>query len=883
MNAQSDEPARPSGVVTFLFTDIEGSTRRWEADADAMRTALEEHDRVLQEAIEKYSGKLFKHTGDGVCAAFASPRGAVEAAVAAQRAVELPVRMGIATGEAERRGDDYLGPVLNRAARVMSAGHGGQILLDGQTAGLLSYADLLPLGRNRLRDIARPVDVHQVRADGLRIVFPPLRTLDAAPGNLRPPTTSLVGRRRELTELVAALGKHRVVTLTGVGGVGKTRTALEAAVLVKDDFPDGVWVVELAALADPAAVPEAVAAVLGVTQQPGLSLTDSIAQALDGRTRLLVFDNCEHLVEGAADMIDAILGRSDTVRILATSREGLRVADERLLPLPGLDVEATAPSLFVERAQAVAPGISFTDAPEAVIEICRRLDGIPLAIELAASRMQSMNVTELRDRLDDRFRLLVGAHRGFERHQTLRHAVQWSYDLLDDAERSLLQRCSVFAGGFDLPSALAVAGRDDELATLDVLDALVRKSLLVADRSSATTRYSMLETIRQFAEEHLVAAGEEDDARSSHAHHFAAREPDVLALWDGPRQPEAYAWFTAEIANLRGAFRWAADRGDLDTAAPIAFCAAFLGLWLVRYEPVGWAEELLEPAAAREHPRLAQLYAVASFCFAAGRSQDALRFAEAARLAIASGRYDRMPCDFDAAFGGAYLATGQPWRWVELCRDVIDRDDGPHVSAQAYLAVALAVSGSTAEAQETSPRIRDAAEASGNPCTIGYALFAYGFCRIDDDPEAAYEAVRRGLTVARESGNRIVESMLASSMSRLAATHGDAVEAFDFLSLALRNFYDSGSLAVMQTPLAVLVVHFDRLGHHEQAATIAGFAANAFAQVAYPEMHETIGHLRHVLGEEAYEAFAGRGSTMTSSAMVTYAFEQIDLARDQLP
>jgi predicted ATPase len=468
-----------------------GGRRR--CDADRPR----EDNEVLRDAVKSHGGHVFNYTGDGICAVFASPRSAVDAAVAAQQALELPVRMGIATGEAELRGDDYFGTVLNRTARVMSAGHGGQILLDGATAGLLSGVDLIDLGQRRLRDIAKPVAMYQVRAPDLRSEFPPLKTVDATPGNLRRPTTNFIGRESELAELATALKEHRLVTLTGVGGVGKTRLALELAVRSANGFPDGVFVIELASVGDPAAVPEATAAVLGITQQQGLSLSDSVAAALEGRSRLLVFDNCEHVLDAAAEMIEAVLARSVTVTILATSREGLRLPDEQLWPVPSLDVrtgvDSTAATLFVDRAHAVAPAFSLVGDHDAsaVVEICRRLDGIPLGIELAASRMQSMTVTELRDRLEDRFRLLVGSRRGLERHQTLRHAVQWSYDLLDADEKALLNRCSVFAGGFDLTGACAVMGSDDDLATLDVLDALVRKSLLVADRSSGRTRFSV--------------------------------------------------------------------------------------------------------------------------------------------------------------------------------------------------------------------------------------------------------------------------------------------------------------------------------------------------------------------------------------------------------
>ena len=309
------------------------------------------------------------------------------------------------------------------------------------------------------------------------------------------------------------------------------------------------------------------------------------------------------------------------------------------------------------------------DEAAAVIEICQRLDGIPLAIELAASRMASMTASEVRDRLDHRFRLLVGSRRGLERHHTLRHAVAWSYDLLDDAEKTLLDRCSVFAGGFDLQSACAVAGSNDldEYAVLDVLDALVRKSLLVADRSTGRTRFSMLETIRQFAEEQLVAGGEATEVRTAHSRYFAGRETDILALWDSPRQKEAYTWFTAELANLRTAFRWATDHGDLDGAATIATYAGALGVWVDIYEPIAWAEELIESARAVDHPRLARLYGIASLCYNTGRIKAAVRYADAAQSVIgkvrrrAVARTASMALALDSALRTCSSASPNGW------------------------------------------------------------------------------------------------------------------------------------------------------------------------------------------------------------------------------
>ena len=889
MNVRAGGPTKPSGVVTFLFTDIEGSTRRWESDADVMGGALDAHDATLREAIESHRGWLFKHTGDGVCAVFSSPRSAVHAAVAAQRALELPVRMGLATGEAELRDDDYFGPVPNRAARVMACGHGGQILLDGQTAGLVPTDDLVCLGSKQLRDITTPIEIFQVRAPGLDTQFPPLKTIDPTPGNLRQRTTTFVGRESELTELEATLREHRLVTLTGTGGVGKTRLALEVAGRLAPHFADGVWVIELAAVGDPGSVPEAVAAIFGITQQQGMSVTRSVAAALDGRSRLLVFDNCEHVLDAAAEMIEAILTLSSTVRILATSREALRAADEQLWPVPSLETghESPATRLFIERSHAVAPHISLTTGTDepTVVEICRRLDGIPLAIELAASRMQSMTVTEVRDRLDDRFRLLVGSRRGLERHQTLRHAVQWSYDLLDATEKSLLARCSVFAGGFDVGGARAVADVDDEFTTLDLLGALVRKSLLIADQSSATTRYSMLETIRQFAEEQLVARGDAEDARAAHSRYFAGREADLLELWDGPRQRESYEWFTLELANLRAGFRWAADHGDLDGAAAIAFYASFLGVWVEKHEPIAWAEELVGPARAVEHPRLAQLYVMASHCYAAGRLDDAATYSTAARIAIEDPRFDAVPYELESSLGGgAGVMRLQAEQWIAICRHVIGRDAGPHTYARSSLALGLTLFGSMDEAVAEARLLLAEAEATDNPQLQSYALAAYGIANRDADSTAAFDVQRRGLAIAHASGNKQIEHIHAVSLARLSAIRAERpVEALDFLTLAIRLRHDSGSLSLLHPPLAILAAFLDRLGIHEPASVISGFAITPLTHVFYPETTDAIAHLREVLGADEYESLARTGRNMTNAAMVTYAFEQIDRARAELP
>ena len=459
----------------------------------------------------------------------------------------------------------------------------------------------------------------------------------------------------------------------------------------------------------------------------------------------------------------------------------------------------------------MSPRFSLTDAGEAPVEICRRLDGIPLAIELAASRMASMTPIEVRDRLDHRFRLLVGSRRGLERHQTLRHAIVWSYDLLSDEEKALLARCSVFAGGFALESACAVAGFEDEFAALDLLDALVRKSLLVADRSTERTRFSMLETVRQFAAEQLVVRGEAAEVRMAHGRYFAGREADIISLWDSLRQREAYEWFNPELPNLRTAFRWAADQNDLDVAAPIVFMAGLLGFLVENGEAVAWAEELIEPARAVGHPRLAVLLVLAALCWTQGRIEDSINYVVIGESARRDGRQE-VPFGIDSLYYGVYLVIGEPERCVELCR--VHRASGRDTLTMSWtlLVMALVIAGSNEEARATADGLIEAAEATDNPWAISYALLAYGFAFWDADPVAALNALRRGLVIAQEIGIRWNESYLALNLARLELEHGDPTAALNFLTLSIRNNHHSGNPVSMQSPIAILAVLLNRAG-----------------------------------------------------------------------
>src|SRR6185312_1430153 len=624
----------------------------------------------------------------------------------------------------------------------------------------------------------------------------------------------------------------------------------------------------------------AVAAVLGITQQPGMTMSESIAVALGGRIRLLVFDNCEHVVDTVADLIALVLARSATVKILSTSREGLGLADERLWRVPSLEVVA-AVQLFKERA---ARDLS-ADESAAMEEICRRLDGIPLAIELAASRMESRTATEMRDRLDHRFRLLVRSRRGLERHQTLRQAVSWSYDLLEEPEKALLERCSVFAGGFDVPSACAVAGFEvaDEFTILDLLDTLVRKSLLIADRSTGKTRFSMLETIRQFAEEKLVEHGEAAEASSAHAQYFAGRATDILTLWDSPRQREAYSWFAAELANLRTAFRWAADDGDLDSAASIVTCAWLLGFFGVEnYEPVSWAEELIQPASAIGHPSLASLYAAASLCWMTGRVDQALAYSDSGQTILANSAHPLLAYGMEGGLGGPYMAIGQPERWAELCRAQLERRGDNNVFLRVSRVFGLAFAGLLEDARAAEDGLIAAAVATDNPLLHTFAAAAHAYCLSSAGSERDLALCRQGLALAQDSGNQYTEAILATALARLESETSVTPEALNHLRLVIRRWHDSGNFGNLVGPLATLSTFLDRVGRFEAAATIGGFACDPVSLATVPEFADTIAHLREVVGDQCYESFARNGEAMTTAAIVAYAYDQIDQARAEL-
>ena len=574
-----------TGVVTILFTDIEGSTRLWEQDSERMRSALARHDEVLRGAVEAHRGTVVKMMGDGMHAAFDDPVDALGAALRLQQAlaegdlreVALPVRCGLHAGVVERRDSDLFGSVVNRASRLMGIAHGGQVLLSQPVAAMVRDrlsppASLRDLGKVRLRDFASPEQVYQLLHPSLRPDFPALRALEQTPNNLPRQATSFIGRETEQAELVDLLATPRLVTLTGPGGVGKTRISLQVAAQLRPAYRDGVWFVDLATLSEPQLVGEAAASVLGLPLGAAGSPVAALVTFLKDRNVLVILDNCEHLVAACAQLADAIVRGCPGVAILASSREALAVPGEHVYPIgplavPGASDRITASEalrhasvrLFVDRASAANAKFVLTDKDAGtVVEICQRLDGIPLAIELASPRVKMLAPEQILKRLDDRFRLLTqGARTALPRQQTLRATIDWSYTLLSPVEKTLLARLSVFSGDWTLDAAREVACGDpiDVDAIFDTLASLVDKSLVPVDFAQTPPRYGMLESTRQYALEKLVET-DEGALRRRHAEWVSSVFEQADEAWPTTATSAWLETYEPELDNLRGALEW---------------------------------------------------------------------------------------------------------------------------------------------------------------------------------------------------------------------------------------------------------------------------------------------------------------------------------------
>ena len=879
----------PQGTVTFLFTDIEGSTRLVQELGPRYRDVLERHQELLRDAFR--AGAEVGTEGDSFFVAFDSATDAVVAAVEGQRALadepwpdgrHVRVRMGLHTGQASPGADGYVGFDVHRAARIAATGYGGQVLLSESTQALVSRdlpdgVTIRDLGPHRLKDLTVPERIFQVAVRGMEDDFPALRTLDNGRTNLPAQLTSFVGRERELSELQALARAHRLVTVIGTGGTGKTRLMIQASAGLVEEQADGVWLVELAPISDPELIVQTVARGLGIRDDPGRPLMDTVADFLRTKSMLVLLDNCEHLISSCAELAERVLSASPGVSLVATSREALGVTGEQVYQVPSLglpeaDFEldehgardasfeevrgAEAVRLFVDRATAVLPSFVLTpaDAP-AVVEICRRLDGIPLAIELAAARVPLLSVQEIAMRLGDRFRLLTGGRRtALPRQQTLQALIDWSWDLLTDDERRLLRRLSVFAGGCTLEAAAEVArlpgeatsGGDSSLDTLDTLGRLVGRSLVVVDRGGST-RYHLLETIRQYARDRLVAADESSEMRNRHLAFYLKvaleAEPELIGR-------DMAAWLArldADADNLRAAIDWAFDE---DPTAAVRICLALAVYW--RSRSVAEGLEFLRRAAdlalsvpslpagpEAEHTALVArvLAAAANASWMAGSASLGLPWArEGLRIARQAGDAQTlaealnsmaMTTMFTGEFEGVLEWTEESVRlareigawtniaFIESGLSQWEVERGDHEAAAVRLAAATV-----------------AAERSGNPEAIAFTALSRG--RVDGFAGHLADA-RRSFAKAIEGYSQIGDEGLAlvsrSDFAHALRSNGATDEAVALYRETLHGWQHAGNRGAIANQLeSIALVGVAREDHVRSAQLLA--AAEAIREAA---------------------------------------------------
>ncbi|WP_231964375.1 MULTISPECIES: LuxR C-terminal-related transcriptional regulator [unclassified Mycobacterium] len=727
----------PTGTVTLLLADVENSTGLWETQPEPMTAAFARLDEALSDLVAAHGGvrPVEQGEGDSFVVAFARASDAVACALELQRAPLAPVslRIGVHTGEVQLRDEgNYIGPTINRTARLRDLAHGGQTVLSGVTEDLV--ADTLPadawltdLGTHELRGVARPERVVQLCHPDIRNDFPPLRTpKSVAMHNVPTQFTSFVGRDQQLVEVRESLARNRLVTLTGAGGVGKTRLAVHVANQLAAGHAEGVWYVDLAPITDPAVVPVTVARALGLPDQPGRSTMDTLLRFVHDRQLLVVLDNCEHLLDACAEMVVALLGAAPGLTLLATSREPIGVPGEATWRVPSLSLGDEAIELFTDRARLAQTGFAVTDDNIASIaEICQRLDGMPLAIELAAARVRALSVGEILDSLHDRFRLLTGGARtAVRRQQTLRASVDWSHALLTETERILLRRLAVFLGGFDLDAAQGVAGADglERYQVLDQLTLLVDKSLVVAESVRRRTRYRLLETVRQYALEKLGESGEADTVRSRHRDYYTA----LAALLDAPARgtyEQRLEQAETEIDNLRAAFGWSRENSNVELA--LALASSLQPLWQARglvREGLAWFEAAFTDDNA---PHVVVAAAV-----------RARAMADKAVLATVA---------------GAYSSLDQAQQAVALARDA----DDPALLARALTACGLIAAYNAEPAWPYFAEADGLARAAGDQWRLSQILAwqARGAVTVGD-PVAAREAGQEGRDLAGAIGDR---------------------------------------------------------------------------------------------------------------------------------
>ena len=908
----------PAGTVTFLLTDIQGSTRLWETVPEAMEVALERHDHLLAEVIEGHGGAVVTSRGEGdsFFAVFASAVAAVEAAGACQlrlgreawpEGAALRVRMGLHTGEAHVRDGDYADHApINRCARVKAAAHGRQVLVTKTTRDLVQGRldgafGLKRLGEFRLRDLAEPELIYQLTHADLPADFPPIRTVAERTSNLPLPVSSFIGRERELQQTAAALGGARVVTLTGPGGVGKTRLALEVAGQVAGRFGDGAWLCELAPVRDPAGLDDAVAAVFSVTARAGQGTREALVEFLRSKELLLVLDNCEHLIDGAAALAENLARSCERLVILATSREGLGIDGEQLVPVPPLGVPgaeadldtitgAEAVRLFAERASAVKPGFAVTAGnASAIAAVVRRLDGIALAVELAAARVSAMTPAELARRLERSFAVLAAGRRSaVARQQTLRATIDWSFQLLAGPEQALLARLAVFAGGGALQAVEAVCGGEgiDPDAVFELLAALVARSLVVAEETGPGTRYRLLETIRQYGEERLEAAGEAERWRARHAGYYA----DLLTQ---VREHSHDSWeevfwavrLGAEQDNLLAAWSWAIRTGNVATAFRILAGFAPVEVWST-YPLVLAGEAALELPGAPEHPGYPLALAVTAV-FASvrgdvtGAEELCRRAAEAnERQATQDWRVEEA---ISAARSSIAVTNGAFADAARLHEQVasLARAGGDLADASVELTFAVADQLLIGNDLRPIPLANEAlalARQINAPALIARCLLALGAAVSETDPGQARACLRESRELSTALGYQsAIDLTWAAS---IAFAVGDQAAALDLSRRAIHGLRWGGDR--IRAGLVLHMIAGALAATQPDAAAIIQGAAQAHAVGPAGRIVQLSSDLAAALGEERARELHAHGADMDWDQAITYTLTQITRALSEL-
>ncbi|MEP7356589.1 MAG: hypothetical protein ABI847_05075, partial [Anaerolineales bacterium] len=904
----------------------QGSSRLWEEYPAAMPAAIAQHDALLRAAVEAHGGAVIKMTGDGLHAVFGQASAGLAAALAGQQALAaaawpgLPgpplVRMGLHAGEAELREGDYFGSAINRAARLMALASGGQTLLTAAVAELAAGqlpdgAALAALGEHRLKDLVRPERLFQLNGPGLPAAFPPLRSLNSLPNNLPVQLTSFVGRERELADARRLLQGAPLLTLTGPGGTGKTRLSLQLAAEVLDSLPDGAWLVELAPLSDPALIAQTVAGVWAVRAPPGRSIQDALADYLRPKQLLLILDNCEHLIEACAALAAHLLGACPRLKLLCSSREALGLPGETAYRVPSLSLpdpaqplsldslrQSEAARLFLDRAQAAQPAFSLAPASlPAVNQICRRLDGIPLALELAAARTRLLSVEQIAARLDDRFRLLTGGSRtALPRQQTLRALIDWSYDLLPAEEKIALACLSVFAGGWTLEAAEAVLGPD----ALDMLAHLVDKSLVVVDQpaGSGEARYRLLETIRQYARDRLLEMGGSAAARDSHLRYFLQMALAAEPLLKGRELLVTIDRLEIELDNFRAALEWALDA---DPTAAVQVAAGLNFFWqrrghfaegrdwvlgaLARFEALPQPEGA--PATARLALRAKALWSAGTFDFARGELVAAqAHTAAGAELARAAG--DRavlvdMLCmrGFGAAFAGDTATLDAV---VEEARALLR--DFSYPWGQANLLGleaerARRIRHDFAEAKALAQAAAQINRELGNPWSAGLNLFGMAISDArDGDDASARKGFAEAETLFRQLRDWHFVNAIRSERGHIERRLGHHALALPYYAQSLAGWLEEGArpaaahdlecVAFIACAQSQPLLAVRMLGAAESLRAAANAPMTAFERIEYEQV---LGALRAALAPEALDAAWDAGHQMTFEEAVADGLE----------